>query len=450
MTDPAIGPGPGRSAERRSWLPIALVGAVIVVGLAVAVLTRPDSFVCSTAATPHSPLLSTAGMAQQPDARLDTLGKAVNRWGQPFGPVLAGVGFDYGQWLHLYGVGDGLLAFTKDNAAVTMLAGSSLKPVWALDPTSKRIAWDASATRFALLDLESAQHSRLATYDLATGKEQWCVSLNSQHRAGQPVSTAFVGADLVVALPSSDGLQLAKVEGGTGRVTWSVSAKNAARADYLGPLDAKTVIAGGVEEYRLAEPPPTGPGGAAVAAYAVGDGKEQWSWKVPKATIVHVVGVEPGTGAEGDRVIIAMRSGMTPALVALDAKGKQVWSRPQPGSLSFESTLRSGVVMVHDVTTLTGYDARTGQRLWTRPVPTRPTYFPYGFTLDQMPSLDADHVLMPTTTALQVLDVRTGKDVAYPLPTDGVNTTYWPYQLVVTDKLFAIVTNTGGLVVGRG
>ena len=30
-----------------------------------------------------------------------------------------------------------------------------------------------------------------------------------------------------------------------------------------------------------------------------------------------------------------------------------------------------------------------------------------------------------------------------PLPTDGINTTYWPYQVAVTDRLIAVATNTG-------
>ena len=35
------------------------------------------------------------------------------------------------------------------------------------------------------------------------------------------------------------------------------------------------------------------------------------------------------------------------------------------------------------------------------------------------------------------------------LPTDGISTTYWPYQLAVTDTQIAIATNTGAVVVDR-
>jgi hypothetical protein len=35
------------------------------------------------------------------------------------------------------------------------------------------------------------------------------------------------------------------------------------------------------------------------------------------------------------------------------------------------------------------------------------------------------------------------------LPTDGVSTTYWPYQLAVSGGLIAVATNTGAVVVRR-
>jgi hypothetical protein len=430
-------------SERRSWLPIGLVLAVMVLGLVTIVVTRPSSILCATRAHPPGPLLSTAGMAREPDPRLDTLAGAVARWGPPFGKVDAGVGYDYGQWLHLYGLADGLLAFTKRNAAVTLLDSATLKPRWALLPATNRIAWDASSTRFVLLDLDASQRTRLASIDLASGKQEWCIDLNSRHTDGQPVSTAFLGnGDLVVALPFDGGLQLARIEGDNGRVLWSVAGRGIARADFLGALDRTTVVAGGVEEYQLADAPPAGSGGAVVTAYSVGDGSTRWSWKVPRATVAHVVGVT------GDRVVVATRTEAGLALIGLDAHGKEVWRRPQAGP-AFESTLRSGVVIVRSAQGLAGYDARTGTSLWLHPIPTRATYFPYGFTLDQMPSLDANHLLMPTTTALRITDVHTGTDVAFPLPTDGINTTYWPYQLVVTPRLLGIVTNTGAVVAMR-
>jgi hypothetical protein len=56
---------------------------------------------------------------------------------------------------------------------------------------------------------------------------------------------------------------------------------------------------------------------------------------------------------------------------------------------------------------------------------------------------------MPTTTDLVVLDVRNGSQEEYPLPVDGINTTYWPYQLAVTGDAIGVVTNTGAVVARR-
>lgn len=430
-------------SERRSWLPIGLVLAVIVVGLVVILATRPASFSCATSTHASSPLLSPAGMVQEPDPRLNTLAVAAGRWGPPFGTVVAGAGFDYGEWLHVYGLDNGVLAFTKRNAAVTVLDPRTLKPRWALLPATNRIAWDASANRFVLLDLDAKARTRLASFDLASGHQEWCIDLNSRHADGQPVATTFLAdGDLVVELPYGTGLQLARVAADNGRVLWSVDGQDTARADFLGSLDSATVVSGGVEEYRLADAPPATSGGGVVAAFAIKDGTTTWIWDVPRGTIAHVVGIV------GDRVVITERAGNQLSLLALDAHGRELWKHAQPGP-SLESTLRSGVVIVRSAASLTGYDAQTGAQLWQHQIPTKATYFPYGFVLDQMPSLDADHVLMPTTTALRILDVRTGTDLAYPLPTDGINTTYWPYQLLVTPDLLGVVTNTGAILTAR-
>jgi hypothetical protein len=120
-----------------------------------------------------------------------------------------------------------------------------------------------------------------------------------------------------------------------------------------------------------------------------------------------------------------------------------------PQDAAFEATLRDGVVVMKSASALYGYDAATGKQLWTEKVPTDRTYFPYGFTLGQMPSLDDTHVLVPTTTDLVVLDVRDGSQRPYPLPVDGINTTYWPYQLLATPDLLGVMTNTGAVVARR-
>ena len=87
---------------------------------------------------------------------------------------------------------------------------------------------------------------------------------------------------------------------------------------------------------------------------------------------------------------------------------------------------------------------------WRSAYSDRPQFFPYGFTLDAQPMLDAGHLLLGTTTAVRSLDLATGRMTSYPLPTDGINTTYWPYQLAVTGNLVTVVTNTGAVVLRSG
>ncbi len=88
--------------------------------------------------------------------------------------------------------------------------------------------------------------------------------------------------------------------------------------------------------------------------------------------------------------------------------------------------------------------------MWERKVPQRPQLLPYGFQLDDVPLLDEGHALVGTTTGLRVLDLRTGSFTATaPLPTDGINTTYWPYAVVVSPHLIAVATNTSAVVMRR-
>ena len=35
------------------------------------------------------------------------------------------------------------------------------------------------------------------------------------------------------------------------------------------------------------------------------------------------------------------------------------------------------------------------------------------------------------------------------LPVDGISTTYWPYEVAVSEGLIAVATNTGAVVVRR-
>jgi len=427
------------------WWVAALAACVLVVVAVVVVVVRATVAPCrdELVGNPHSPLLDPARMEEQSDDRLDRLAGAVEDLDAPFGDVVAGVGYDYDQWLHVYGTEKGILAFTKNNAPVTLLDADSLKARWSLRPESKRIAWDASGDRFLLLDLAKGEATRVSAYDMADGRRVWCASLGQEQASGDPVATTFLGdGDVLTALPDGPKVALTRLSAGTGKEVWSRSYSGLARADYLGPLTDQLVVAGGSEEFQLAEQAPDAKGGPAIAALDAGDGSPAWSWSAEPGAIAHVVGVDSGL------VVVVERGPGGVRMLALSDDGTQRWST-EPEDAAYETTLRDGVVVMKSASALYGYDAQTGEQLWKKPVPTDRTYFPYGFTLGQMPSLDDAHLLVPTTTDLVVLDVHDGSQVTYPLPVDGINTTYWPYQLLATPDLLGVVTNTGAVVARR-
>ncbi|HET6166495.1 MAG TPA: PQQ-binding-like beta-propeller repeat protein, partial [Marmoricola sp.] len=276
----------------------------------------------------------------------------------------------------------------------------------------------------------------------ADGHRAWCATVGQHQAAGQPVATTFLeGGGVLTALPDGDRIALTRLSP-AGKRVWTRSFTGMSRADFLGDLTDSLVLAGGTEEYRLAEQAPKSEAGPAITALDASDGNPEWTWSAPADALVHVVGVDDG------RAIAVERSPEGVRMFALDDSGDEAWS-VTPRDAAYEATLRGGVVLMKSAAALYGYDASSGELLWTSKVPTDRTYFPYGFTLGQMPSLDEDHVLMPTTTDLVVLDVRDGSTVDHPLPVDGISTTYWPYQLAVTGDAIGVVTNTGAVVAQR-
>lgn len=429
------------------WLAALVAAVVVAVGAVVVISVVGDEDVtsCTDARLEaSSPLLDVAGMEEQPDERLDVLTAAIGEMEPPFGEVIAGVGYDYDQWLRAYGVAGGVLTWTKNNAPVTLLDSETLEPRWSLDPASNRTAWDASRDRFLLLDLDEGKPTAVASYDLDNGSQEWCSELRTAHADGDPVSTTFVsGGDVLVALPGDDGMTITRLSGADGSQVWERLMTGVNRAAYLGALSSEVAVAGGVEAFRLAEQADPEAVGDAVTAFSVEDGRAVWSWDPGAGSAASVVGVGDG------RVVAVVRSAAGVELVALDDEdGSVLWQVRTRGG-AFDASLRGSVVLTKSPAGLVAYDARSGDERWRFPTPTDRTYFPYGFTLTQMPSLDTNHVLVPTTTSLQVLDLATGDAVEQSLPTDGVSTTYWPYQLLVTEDLIGVITNTGGVFARR-
>ena len=177
------------------------------------------------------------------------------------------------------------------------------------------------------------------------------------------------------------------------------------------------------------------------------DGSTTWSRPLPRGEDVHVIGVDASSGAT---YVQERRSGdLSGKIVAFDVDGNPLWSVVPARGTAYDVTLRGDRLLVRQQAGLSAYAASDGRRLWTRTVPARPQFFPYGFELDAVPSLDDDHLLLGTTAALRTLDLRTGGMSSAALPTDGISTTYWPYQVAVSADLIAVATNTGAVVVRR-
>jgi outer membrane protein assembly factor BamB len=157
---------------------------------------------------------------------------------------------------------------------------------------------------------------------------------------------------------------------------------------------------------------------------------------------VHVLGTGDGV------VVVEQQDRDGRQLVALGPDGHERWSAPASAG-TVDAALRAGTVVLRTGSALLGLDAGTGRQRWRTTVPTRTQFFPYGFDLAAQPLLDDGHLLLGTTTALRSVDLRTGRMTSYPLPTDGINTTFWPYQVVVSGDLLAVVTNTGAVVLRR-
>jgi hypothetical protein len=136
-------------------------------------------------------------------------------------------------------------------------------------------------------------------------------------------------------------------------------------------------------------------------------------------------------------------------LLALGRDGAPAWTAVAPAG-TVDVALRGATVVARTATALVGLDASTGRQRWRTALPSGGQFFPYGFDLDAQPMLDGDHLLLGTTAAVRSLDLATGRLTTHPLPTDGINTTYWPYQLVVAGDLVVVVTNTGAVALRHG
>jgi outer membrane protein assembly factor BamB len=379
--------------------------------------------------------------SHEDDARLARLVQAARGWG--LGEVVGEVGFDYGQWLSVTALPGDRLGVTTKRDPVLGVVDDRLDARWGLRQARVQHAYDADQDRYLQLELAKDRPQQVSAYRLGDGHRDWCAQVGTTPtRYGDPLATAMLtdGDVVVVADASGPRAVVTRLGSRSGRAQWTRTLAGVDRGDAASALGS-VVVVGGRPAFELDDPAVRAPSGPALTALDIASGRPRWTWGA--GARVHVLGVA------GDDLVLEQQDGPAHRLVALDAAGRASWSVAAPAGTS-DVALRAGVVVARTPAALVGLDASTGRVRWRAGYPARPQFFPYGFDLDAQPMLDADHLLLGTTTAVRALDLDTGRMTAYPLPTDGINTTYWPYQLAVSGDLVTVVTNTGAVVLRRG
>jgi len=369
-------------------------------------------------------------VASSGDARLERLAATSARWG--IGHVVGGVGYDYGQWLSVGGSSGGLIAWTRRDPVISFL-GDDLGFRWGLRQAAVPHAWTANADSFFQLELSPKHPLWLSAYRLSDGHRAWCSAVGDRPtRQQDPYGTGFVpGGDLLVLARG----ELTRLDVSTGKARWTRPVSGIDQGDYIGDLGNGLALIGGRASYEIGDGQTPQPAGSSLIAVDTSTGEVRWRHSGQQ---VHVV------GRSGDLVVLQQGSG----LVGLGTDGTVRWHRSAAG-LGNDFALAGSTLVANTGSAFVGLDPRDGHERWRTAYPKVPQYLPYGFVLAAQPMLDATHLLVAGTTGLHELDVRTGRIRTLPLPTDGINTTYWPYQVVLTDKLLTVVTNTGSVVLAR-
>ena len=439
--------------SRRVWVVGTLVLALVLAAAAAVGLSKrgPEcgAVVRSlSGARSSSPFLDAAGRKAQPDADRDRVVAALDRAGGPFGAVVGAVGYHYEQWATLSAYAQGLGVRTRDNPDFTLLDDRTLRPRWSVQVSTKRSAYDADGRTYLVATMPRTGSPDLVALDAGTGHRRWCATLGGPHvAADDPFATQLTSAGGVVVLGPGEGSEERLVRlrrDGSQRWERTLDADGGA---FLGSPGEGLLLVGGREQYALFDQESLGkrPSGNTLVAIDAASGRTAWKLQAESGVDLHVLGVDNGLAIAQE-----WRAGASSGrLVAIDEEGSEAWQQqPADGSV-FDATLRAGRVIVRAGSRWSAYDAGTGEKLWSRTMPSRPQFLPYGFELDSLPLLDDDHALLGTTTALRTLDLRSGAMTSVPLPTDGVSTTYWPYQVVVTDHLVGVATNTSAVVARR-
>ncbi len=445
--------------SRRAWLIALTSSALVAAGSFAYARARGDcgaSVTSLPAARSSSPFLDADQRAARPDHDRDTVVAALDRAPAPFGEVLGAVGYHYDQWAGLSAFAQGIGVRTRDNPDFTMLDDTTADPLWSVRVDTRRSAYDASSERYLVATMPARSAPTLVALEATTGRRRWCHALGgSPVSASDPFATLFLAsggpgtADLAVLTTGAGRRErMVRLAGSDGSQRWERTLETGS-GDFLGDLGEGTLLAGGREQSRLFDPTSMAEraAGTALVLVSAKDGSTIWTRRAAAGSDVHVLGTDPTSGTalleEWDTATGQAR------LLAIDRTGAQLWEVSPTEGAGFDAAVREGRILVRSADRWSAYDAGTGRRLWSRTMPNRPQFLPYGFQLDGVATLDADHVLVAGTTALHVLDLRTGAMTSAPLPTDGISTTYWPYQVAVSPGLVAVATNTGAVVVRR-
>jgi hypothetical protein len=368
------------------------------------------------------------------DPRVTNLAESLQTIGHP----IAGVGYDYDRWLNLAALEHDLVVWTKHNPTWTLLDGQTLKPRWGARAPAAGMTWTASSNRFFSIGV--GKQVRVDALGIASGDSAWCTTLPGA-AAPADISTAVTSDDgVLVATPTGAGATLSRLAGKNGRISWQAAMSE--QPDSIVIINDEVAVVGGLAYGAAFNPEQLGTTTRpTLQGINVADGSREWTWTSKDAGALRVL------GPDGDAVLVAVVSSERIRISRVDQLGRshELFDLP---ARDLQATIRDGVLVTRESQQLVGRTAATGEVLWKSRIPTKPQFFPYGYDLASAPALGSSELLLGTTDALVTLQVHTGERESWALPTDGINTTYWPYQLAVTGDghLTGVVTNSGAVI----
>ena len=365
-----------------------------------------------------------------PDPRLDRLVDASRQWG--LGDVVAKVGYDYNQYLSLAALPDDLTGVQTKGSRFFGVLDEMLDPRWGLKYAAGQHSWDVGGGQFISVHRPVKSVPEISSHRLGSGDRRWC------RRLSEPVLST---GDRLATLANAQGVtvlagsrMLTRLDAKNGEPQWQRRVGVTGVDSLHGPWDG-VVVAGAAEPQEPAETvQPT------LLAFDEQTGKPVWTRKESGSTTV--------IGSDGGVLVIHHRGYDGSRLIALDPwEGTEQWRVDVDASA--DTAIRAGVVLIRTPKALRALSLEDGAEKWRTAVRQSPQAFPYGFELGAQPMLDQDTMLLGATDALVELDLTTGEQRRHELPTDGINTTYWPYQVVVSGTLIGVVTNTGAVVLRK-